>query len=468
MTGVEGEIDLNLKGKRVTVMGLGLFGGGVGATRFLVKRGAEVTVTDLRDREALRESVDALAGLPVRLKLGGHDRRDFQEAELIVVNPAVPRDSPFLKIAQENGVPIDTEMNLFFRLCRAPIIGITGTNGKTTTTALVGDILRRVNPQTVVGGNIGGSLLDQIDQIQPDTPVVVELSSFQLEYLRNTGISPHIAVVTNLTANHLDRHRTMENYIEAKKGIIAHQGSGDTAVLNYDDSIVRGWEEECRGEVWFFSLRERLDQGVFVQGEGIVLNQGDHETEICGVGQLLLPGRHNLQNALASATAAWLAGAPPEAIRETFQSFQGVEHRLEFVRELGGVKYYNDSIATTPESTLAALDCFPEEITLIAGGSDKGLQFEELAEAIAARVKILILIGTTAEKIGSLVEREKDRLESKVILHYCSSLAQAVLKAQKETAKGGVVLLSPACASYDMFRNFKERGEMFKKLVWEL
>ncbi len=468
MKRTEREIKLDFKGKRVTVMGLGLFGGGLGVTRFLVSKGAEVTVTDLRDRETLQESVDALANLPVTLKLGRHDRRDFQEAELIVVNPAVSQQSPFLKVAQENDVPIETEMNLFFRLCSAPVIGITGTNGKTTTTALIGDILQRVNPQTVVGGNIGGSPLERLGQIKPDTPVVLELSSFQLEYLRSVGKSPHIAVITNLTPNHLDRHRTMKNYIEAKKEIIAYQGPGDIAILNYDDPIVRDWERECQGKVWFFSLKKELNQGVFVQGEKIILRQGTHDAEICGVQEMLLPGKHNLQNALGSAVAAWLAEAPLKAIRETFRTFQGVEHRLEFVRELGEVKYYNDSIATTPESTLAALDCFSGEITLIVGGSDKGLQFGELAKAIVVRVKTLILIGATAEKIGTLVEREKNQQGRKVSLHYCLSLAQTVQKAKEETRKGGVVLLSPACASYDMFRNFRERGEIFKKLVWEL
>lgn len=461
---------MEFRGKRVTVMGLGLFGGGLGVSKFLLRKGAQVTVTDLRLEKELRESVEALrrfayrGGWPVRLRLGGHDEVDFRDVDVVVVNPAVPKTSPYVKLAKAHGVRVIGRDNLFFERCSAPIIGVTGSNGKTTTTCLIGEMLRRVDPRTVVGGNMGGSVFDHIEEITHDVPVVLELSSFQLEDLREIERSPHVAVVTNLSPNHLDRHGTFKAYVWAKKGMIAYQGTEDVAVLNYDDKDVRAWAGECRGKVLFFSMVQPVDNGSFVQDGRIVTRLDGKEEELCEVEAIRLPGRHNVENALAAVCAASIGGATHEAIVEVLRTFRGVEHRLEFVREVGRVRYFNDSIATTPESVIAALRSFEAGMVLIAGGYDKGLSFDRLAKEIVARTKGVVLIGATAPTMAALVEAERGS-ETTPKITLCDSLEEALHTARRMAEPGDVVILSPACASYDMFRNFEDRGKQFKELV---
>jgi UDP-N-acetylmuramoylalanine--D-glutamate ligase len=493
---------IDFTGKRVTLMGLGLFGGGVGAARFLIRQGASLTVTDLRSNQVLAESVEALKGLPIVFRLGGHLEADFREADVVVVGPAVPKESPFLQMAREAGTTVVARDNLIFQWCPVPILGVTGSNGKTTTVSLIGEMFRRIYPGTIVGGNIGGSVLDQIEKIHADTPVILELSSFQLEDLQEIGMSPHVAVVTNLSPNHLDRHGTFDGYIRAKKGIIRHQRAGDVAILNYDDPAVRLWAGECPGKVVFFSRRKQLPEGVFVQDGRIVVrldpasfaprtrkplrivDSGLRRTggairnpkseirnpppeDICGTEELILPGRHNLENALAATAAAWIGGVGKTAIAGVLRSFEGVAHRLELVREIQGVRYYNDSIATTPESVIAALDAFEGGIVLIAGGSDKGISFDRLADEIVRKTKAIVLIGTTASKIAARVEARRGSRVHPFVTR-CDSLEEAVRHAQRGARSGDVVVLSPACASYDMFRNFEDRGNRFKALVERL
>ena len=489
-------------------MGLGLFGGGVGAARFLIRQGAFVTITDLRSDHVLTESLKALKGLPIAFRLGEHREADFREADVVVVGPAVPKESPFLQIARKAGTTVVARDNLIFQWCPAPILGVTGSNGKTTTVSLIGAMFRSVHPGTVVGGNIGGSVLDRIEKIQADTPVILELSSFQLEDIREIGMSPHIAVVTNLSPNHLDRHGTFAEYVRAKKGIICHQRADDVAILNYDDPAVRLWAGECPGKVVFFSARGPLPEGVFVRDGRIVVRLNstplvprrplrtqrntqeqkrtsdackisalsacsavrsfqEEAEDICGTEELILPGRHNIENALAATTAAWIGGVGKGPIAEVLRSFEGVAHRLEFVREIQGVRYYNDSIATTPESVIAALDSFEGGIVLIAGGSDKGISFDHLADEIVRKAKAVVLIGTTASEIAALVEARRGSRVHPFVTR-CDSLAEGVRRAQEWAQNGDVVLLSPACASYDMFRNFEDRGNRFKALVEKL
>ncbi len=499
---------IDFTNKRVTLMGLGLFGGGVGAARFLIRQGASVTVTDLRSEQVLAESVEALKGLPIAFRLGEHREADFREADVVVVSPAVPKESPFLQMAREAGTTVVARDNLIFQWCPAPILGVTGSNGKTTTVSLIGAMFRCIHPETIVGGNIGGSVLDRIEKIHADTPVILELSSFQLEDLQKIGMSPHVAVVTNLSPNHLDRHGTFEEYVRAKKGIIRHQRADDVAILNYDDTTVRAWAEACPGKVVFFSVREPLREGVFVQDGRIVVRLNstpfvprrplrtqrntqeqkrtsdackgsalsacsavrsfqEEAEEICGAEELILPGRHNIENALAATAAAWIGGVGKTEIAGVLRSFEGVAHRLEFVREIQGVRYYNDSIATTPESVIAALDSFEGGIVLIAGGSDKGISFDYLAGEIVRKAKAVILIGTTGSKIAALVKaRRGSKALPSVTLR--DSLKEAVEQAKTLAQSGDVVLLSPACASYDMFRNFEDRGNRFKALVEKL
>jgi len=455
---------MNIAGKRITVMGLGLFGGGLGIARYLVRHGARVTVTDLRTEDQLEESVRALKGLSVVLKLGGHDPADFTDADRIFVNPAVPKTSEYLALARNNGVPLDTEMNLFFRECPSPILGVTGSNGKTTTTALFGAMLRRADPSTLVGGNIGGSLLDELEALRSDVPVVLELSSFQLEDLRAIQRSPQISVVLNLTPNHLDRHGTMEAYAAAKRTILDYQTCDDLAVLNAEDPIVREWKAACKGRILFFGMERTSAGGAFVEKGLIVFEEGRRRVPLCRVDELRLLGNHNLRNALAATVAACAFGAPPEAIGGALRTFEGVEHRLELVREIDGVRYYNDSIATTPESTVAALRAFDAPVVLIAGGYDKGISFDELGGIIAERTRALILIGATAGRIASAVRPYVSDLS----ISECDTLPEAVRLAANLAHSGDVVLLSPACASYDMFRNFEDRGRQFKEIVGQI
>ncbi len=437
-------------------MGLGLFGGGVGAARFFASRGARVTVTDLRTADQLRESVAALEGTGVELRLGGHREEDFTGADLVLVNQAVPPDSPWLRLARS----LETETNLFFKLCPAKrVVGVTGSNGQTTTTALIGEILKRGPRRVWVGGNIGAPLLEHVDDIAPDDVVVLELSSFQLEYLDPIARSPRVAVVMNLTPNHLDRHGTMEAYAAAKRAIVAHQGEGDWKVLNADDPVVSGFASPSRTAT--FSRRGGAD---VVGRDGRVAWRLLGREGAIDVASRRLPGDFNLENMAAAAAASRLAAPEWEgwkaASAEALVSFPGVEHRLEFAGESGGVKYYNDSIATNPESTLAALDTLPGPFVLIAGGYDKKLPFEALGRKVAERVRVAVLLGQTAEAIARSIPPA-----APTEVRRAGSFDEAVALAREAARPGDTVLLSPACASLDMFRHFAERGRRFKELI---
>lgn len=442
-----------IPGARVTVMGLGLFGGGAGAARFLASGGAKVTVTDLRGAADLRESVQALRDLPIEFHLGGHREEDFASADWVLLNPAIAPDNPWIAKARS----LETEMNLFVKLCRArTIAAVTGSNGKTTATALIGEVLSRGPCRTWVGGNIGVSLLGRVGEIAPDDLVVLELSSFQLEHLDALRRSPNVSVVMNLTPNHLDRHGTMEAYADAKRAIVRHQGPADWKVLNADDPIVSAFTSPS-GTATFGGNGD-----VRYGAEKVQWRLLGREGEIDVAGRRI-PGAFNLQNMAAAAAASRLA-APDwdgweRAAGEAFRTFPGVEHRLEFVGEFGRVKYYNDSIATNPESTLAALDTLPGPFVLLAGGYDKKLPFDALGRAIASRVRVAVLMGPTAPAIAKAIG------EGATEILRASDFDEAVRKAQSAARPGDTVLLSPACASFDMFRNFAERGRRFKELV---
>ncbi|HHT9137309.1 MAG TPA: UDP-N-acetylmuramoyl-L-alanine--D-glutamate ligase [Candidatus Wunengus sp. YC60] len=455
------------KNKKITVMGLGLFGGGVGVAQFLARQGAHVTVTDLRNVTELSPSLKQLEGLPISYKLGGHHEEDFTNADMVIVNPAVPKNSKFIQIARNNHVTIDTEINIFFKLCPAPIIGITGSNGKSTTTTLSGKILQETTRKTWIGGNIGKSLLGSLEEMKPTDVVVLELSSFQLEELNNTKKSPHISVVTNISPNHLDRHANMDEYIQAKKAIVLHQNSGDCAILNYDDPELRRWEKDCKGHVLWYSAKQALANGAFIKNNDLVISVNGQNTAIPCVSSVKIPGIHNLQNVLAASCAAYLAGARKQHIEKAVTTFTGLEHRLEFVREVNGVKYYNDSKATTPESSIAAIVAFQAPVILIAGGYDKGSSFREFAEACARNTKSVVLIGKTAGKINELILEKKGKKETPSVCLQ-KTFEEAFLQANALAKAGDVVLLSPACASYDMFINYEHRGRQFKDMVQAL
>jgi len=447
-----------LDGRRVTVLGLGLFGGGLGVTRFLVRKGAKVTVTDSKSEYDLRESVEALRSLPVTLRLGGHDEKDFRDADLVIVNPAVPETNPYLKLARA----LETEMNLFFKLCTAlTVLGITGSNGKTTTTTLAGELLKKHPAKTWVGGNIGVSLLEKVDEIRPEHLVLLELSSFQLENLGTIGRSPTVGAVLNVSPNHLDRHGTMENYIAAKRQIVTHPDC-ETKVLNWDDPVVRKFSEASEADNAYFSLKEQPPVGASAHGEKIHFSMPDGTATI-DVSRRKIPGWFNLANMAAAATMTHPSVLGPwdwqAACEDVFNTFPGVEHRLEFVAEKNGVKYYNDSKATDAEATIAALDTLPGPFVLILGGFDKKTPWEAFAKAVAEKpVRAAVLLGQTAPDIEAALRASARAPE----IVRVASLEEAV---RVPARRGETVLLSPACASWDMFRNFTERGQLFKALV---
>lgn len=455
-----------LRGKRVTVMGLGLFSGGVAATRFLVAHGARVTVTDNRSAEELAESVEQIKDLPVELVLGRHRDIDFINADLVIVNPAVPKSSRYIQLAQQHGVPLEMEMNLFFRYCPAPIVGITGSNGKSTTTCLTYEILKACGYRAWLGGNIGRSLLANVHEIRPTDIVVLELSSFQLEDLHRLCRSPHIGIVVNITPNHLDRHKTMENYVNAKKCIMRYQSERDFLILNHEDPILRRWADEAGARVYFFSSSTPLSQGAFVRDRELYVRDGRAPVRV-SLDRIHLPGRHNLENIAAAAMAAYIAGAGAIHIDSAISGFTGLEHRLEFVSEVNGVRYYNDSIATTPESAIAALRSFTCGRVIIAGGADKGVSFDSFCAEVARSAKAVVLMGATADKLESLIRAYRNGAPLPRI-YRAGSLREAVEASAREATPGDVVLLSPACASFDMFRNFEERGRQFKALVQQM
>lgn len=448
-------------------MGLGLFGGGVGVAQFLARQGAHVTVTDLRNATELAPSIKQLEGLPISYKLGGHSEEDFINIDMVIINPAVPKDSRFIQIARTNHVPMDTEINIFFQLCPAPIIGITGSNGKSTTTTLIGKILQQTQRTTWVGGNIGKSLLSELEKIKPSDNVVLELSSFQLEELHTAKKSPNFSVVTNISPNHLDRYSSMGEYIQAKKGIILHQKPEDSVILNYDDPELRRWEKECKGDVLWYSAKDTVTNGAFVKNDAIVLSAKGKTITIPAIPGIKIPGIHNLQNILAAACAACLAGAGGQDIEKVITTFPGLEHRLEFVREVRGVRYYNDSKATTPESAIAAVTAFRSPVILLAGGYDKGSNFEEFAGICARHAKAVILFGKTAKKIKERVLQCKQASKTPEIF-MPNTFQEAFQHAHTMAKTGDIVLLSPACASYDMFLNYEERGRQFKGMVQAL
>jgi UDP-N-acetylmuramoylalanine--D-glutamate ligase len=442
-------------------MGLGLFGGGLGAARFCVARGARVTVTDLRSAEELGPSLDELAGADLALRLGGHDEDDFTGADLVVASPAVPPASTYLAAARAAGVPVITEITLFLSHCAAEcVLGITGSNGKTTTTAMTGEILSRLG-RTHVGGNIGRSLLPSVDDIRPGDFVVLELSSFQLEYVREQAGPLTVAALLNLTPNHLDRHGTLEDYARAKAGIFVRQDPTHTAVLNADDPRTRDLGAELPSRVVHFSLDENLAEGFLLRGDVLVRREGGKDEEILPSEALGLRGRFNRANALAAAACAHSAGADTARIAEGLRAFRAVPHRLEPVGEVRGIRFFNDSVATTPESTVAALRSFEEPLVLIAGGYDKGLPLEILAREIGTAGAGLVVLGPVGEKLAGLADPAGDVVRA-------SDMEEAVDRAFERARPGGVVLLSPGAASYDMFLNFQQRGEAFRRAVRRL
>jgi UDP-N-acetylmuramoylalanine--D-glutamate ligase len=451
---------MDVKGKRVLVVGLGK--SGVASAQFLAARGARVTVSDTRSRDELKSQIPALLERGVAVETGGHGERTFRDQDLIVVSPGVPSDLPHLARARAQGIPVIGEIELAARFLKGKIVAITGSNGKTTTTTLCGDLIASSSKRTLVGGNIGTPVILLVDDSTDDTINVVEVSSFQLETIET--FHPYIAVVLNLTPDHLDRHGTMEVYTAAKARIFENQSSSDYSVLNLDDEGSAGLRSRTKARLCWFTRKQQLsgDQmGSFVRDGEIYWRDGKREEPIMAVSEITLKGAHNLENVLAAVAVGRLCGCDAASIRNAVRKFKAVEHRLQYVATIGGVDYYNDSKATNVDATIKAIESFSGNIHLILGGKDKDSDYTLMNDLLRERVKRVYTIGSAAEKIRSHVQ-------SVVEVLACRTLDNAVERAHDLARSGDVVLLAPACSSFDQFDNYEHRGRTFKTLVERL
>ncbi len=472
MTDGRGELLVSLAGLKATIIGLGREG--TALARFLVEHGARVTVSDAKGPGMLAEAIAQLGELDIRYALGGHPDW-ILAADVLFLSPGVPADAPIAQQARRRGVALSSETRLFTRLCPAPIVGVTGSSGKTTTTTLVGKMLEASGRRTFVGGNIGQPLIGRLGEIAPGDAVIMELSSFQLEGFGPAtpperafpagGWSPAGAAILNITPNHLDRHPSMEAYVAAKANILRYQRPVDWAVLSADDDHTRPMQADCVGRAFQFSMQGPAEPGAHLQGEDLIwAPQAGHSERICATAELKLRGRHNIANALAAIAVGGAAGATPEAMRAVATTFAGVEHRLELVRTRDGVAYYNDSIATSPERAIAALQSFGEPIVLLAGGRDKHLPWEAWAHVVRERARTVICFG----EMVPLLERALAGLHGGPEVFTCRSLDEAVGLATRVARPGDVVLLSPGGTSFDAYRDFVARGDAFRAAVWAL
>jgi UDP-N-acetylmuramoylalanine--D-glutamate ligase len=449
---------MELKGKKVLVVGLGK--SGLAAALFLRRQGAQVTVSDVRSAESLGKEIPALLEEGIMVEAGGHGLLTFRRQDLIVVSPGVPLNTPELMQARSLGRPIIGELELAARFLKGKILAITGSNGKTTTTALTGEILTAAGLLTLVAGNIGEPVVAHIEESTDSTWSVLEVSSFQLESTQL--FHPTIAVILNITPDHLDRHGTFENYALAKERIFAAQDGRDCVVLNADNPRTAQAAAHVRAQVYWFSLDHPVSPGAFVE-EGWVVYRRMHEGDverILPLSKIPLKGEHNVENVLAAVCAARMAGVRPDVIARAIENFQAVEHRLEFVSTVDGVAFYNDSKATNVDATAKAIAAFPGGIHLILGGKDKGSDYTALSQLLRERVRAIYTIGSAAAKIES-------QLRGVVSIHSCETLAHAVSAAASAAHPGDVVLLAPACSSFDQFENYEQRGRVFKLLVNE-
>ncbi len=449
--------DLGLRGTRVTVVGLAR--SGVAACRVLAAQGAHVTGTDRSPRESLRADVAELERLGVTIEAGGHRPASFAEAGLIVLSPGVPTEMPLIQEARLRGVPVWGEVELAYRLTPARFLGITGTNGKSTTTSLLGTMLDAAGIRAVVAGNIGTALCDVVPSLGASDSVVAELSSFQLETI--VHFRPAVAVLLNLAPDHLDRYPDVEPYYAAKARIFMNQTPADTAVLNADDPLVLERAKSFRAQPRLFSRTRTVGDGAYIRNGILMVRRQGSAEQVCGVDAIRIQGLHNLENSLAAAAAAATAGASAPAMAEALRTFPGLPHRLELVAEIVGVKYVNDSKGTNVGAVLKSLEGYQQGVILIAGGKDKGGDFRPLRPLVESRVKALILIGQARDAIAT-------QLAGACPMEEAATLQDAIRRGMALGKPGDTVLLSPACASFDMFRDFEHRGDVFRQTVQDL
>ena len=448
----------SLRHKTVAVIGIGV--SNTPLLELLLAEGIRVTACDKRSREQMGEQAEHLEQLGCELHLGADYLKDL-DADVIFRTPGLRPDVPEIAACVDRGAVLTSEMEVFFEVCPCPIIAVTGSDGKTTTTTIIAELLKAAGRRVWVGGNIGHPLLCEADGMLATDYAVLELSSFQLMTMKH---SPHIAVVTNLAPNHLDVHRDMAEYVAAKENIFRHQSGEDVAVFNADNDITAEQSRRAPGRARLFSRQDEVADGVFLRGEDIVCRSGGHERVVMTTGDIKIPGVHNVENYMA-AIAAVDGLVPDEVIRDFAREFGGVEHRIELVRTYRGVRYYNDSIASSPSRTIAGLRSFHEKVILIAGGYDKHIPFDVLGPEIVEHVKLLVLCGATADKIRAAVENAPGYEPGKPEILDVTPFTAAVEAARDRAQPGDVVTLSPACAAFDQFKNFAERGKFFKSIV---
>ena len=447
---------IDLVGKRVLVVGLARTG--LVTALFAAEHGAVVTGTDEKPEAELTHTAAKLHKAGAKLELGGHTPSAFLEQDLVVLSPGVPANLPAVELARAKGIPVWSEIELAWRFLRGKIVAITGSNGKTTTTSLVGHILKTAEIPVLIGGNIGTPLLSLVEASTDSSVIVAEISSFQLETI--DAFRPEIGVLLNLTPDHLDRHASFDDYAGAKMRLFENQREGDAAVLNADDPEVTR-RMPSRSHIYWFSRQKRVATGAFLHEDEIVFRNEGADTTLARADEIPLRGEHNVENVLAACATAFLAGAEPPAIAAGVKTFQGVEHRLEFVAEISGVAFYNDSKATNVDAALKAIEAFPGPLVVILGGKDKGSPYTPLAEPLRKRAHATILIGAAAEKIAA-------DLKNAVPVEHAGTLERAVKIAIARAKPGDTVLLAPACSSFDQFENYEQRGQVFKELVARL
>jgi UDP-N-acetylmuramoylalanine--D-glutamate ligase len=452
---------MELNGKRVLVVGLGK--SGVASALFLKAYGARVTVSDTKSGDDLRNEIPVLLDHGITVETGGHGERTFQGQDLIVVSPGVPIDAPPLAQARSLGESVIGEIELAAQFLLGPIIAITGSNGKTTTTTLTGEIMAAGGFPTLVGGNIGTPAISLAERATRDSVIVLEVSSFQLETIQT--FRPKVSVVLNVTPDHLDRHRTFDAYVNAKARIFENQRGDDFTVLNADDPTCVSMAARTKAQVFWFSRQKEVERGAWVREGAVLFRDSRGQREILQVSDIPLKGAHNLENVLAAVCAGALMGCAPEKIRQAVANFKAVEHRLEFVATIRGVDYYNDSKATNVDATIKALESFPANIHLILGGKDKGSDYSVLNDLLRQRVKRVYTIGAAAAKIESQIVSTKNGGPELV---HAETLENAIRKASTIAQPGDIVLLAPACASFDQFKNYEQRGGLFKEIVRSL
>lgn len=458
-----------IEGTRYTLMGLGVLGGGVGVAQYLARHGGIVTVTDMHHADDLQSSLDLLAGLPIRFHLGGHSEEDFTKAnaDVVIRNPGVSRTNPYLIWARGSGVEIEMEMSLFFRGCSTPILGVTGTKGKTSVSTLCSNILRAWNADTILAGNMGISALNLVDDIQPDQPVVIELSSWQLEALDEHALGPRVAVLTNVSPDHLDSYNGFDDYAATKRTIGHHGGDGAIVVYNADDPECARIVHETTATLLPFGLSDLGTNGAWLSGENLLLRMEEVEHRIPRPSQLQLSGEHGIRNALAAIASTAAYGAPIDAILSGVRSFAGVENRMEEVATVDGVLFINDTAASAPAAAVAGLKVLGQRarrLHLIAGGADKKTDLTPFADEIATQdPRVVLLDGTGTPELMRLLDARGVACEGPF-----QSMAAAFAAATNGIAPGDIVTLTPGCASFGIFRNEFERGHQFRTAVLAL